>query len=72
LPPDLDYRQIGGLTREAKERLPQINPLSLGQAARIPGVSPADISVLMVYLEKRRRQEEQKAKAVKTAKWIRP
>jgi len=60
LPPDLDYRQIGGLTSEAKERLPQINPLSLGQAARIPGVSPADISVLMVYLEKRRRQEEQK------------
>lgn len=63
LPPDLDYRQIGGLTREAKERLPQINPLSLGQAARIPGVSPADISVLMVYLEKRRRQEEQKSES---------
>jgi len=63
LPPDLDYRQIGGLTREAKERLPQINPLSLGQAARIPGVSPADISVLMIYLEKRRRQEEQKVES---------
>jgi len=63
LPPDLDYRQIGGLTSEAKERLPQINPLSLGQAARIPGVSPADISVLMVYLEKRRRQEEQKSES---------
>lgn len=52
--PNLDYRQIAGLSREAQEKLAKIQPESLGQASRISGVSPADISVLMVYLEQRR------------------
>lgn len=50
LPPDLDYGAIAGLRLEAREKLARIRPLNLGQAERISGVSPADISVLMVYL----------------------
>ena len=50
LPPDLDYAKIAGLRLEAREKLARIRPLNLGQAERISGVSPADISVLMVYL----------------------
>ncbi len=50
LPPDLDYSEIRGLRLEAREKLNKIKPLSLGQAERISGVSPADIAVLMVYL----------------------
>ena len=52
LPPDLDYQAIGGLRLEAREKLDRIRPLNLGQASRISGVSPADVAVLMVYLEK--------------------
>ena len=50
LPADIDYHQIAGLRLEAREKLDRIRPLNLGQAERISGVSPADISVLMVYL----------------------
>jgi tRNA uridine 5-carboxymethylaminomethyl modification enzyme len=50
IPPDLDYFKIRHLRFEAKERLSKIRPISLGQASRIPGVSPADINVLMVHL----------------------
>ncbi|WP_371365057.1 tRNA uridine 5-carboxymethylaminomethyl modification enzyme MnmG [Sporomusa rhizae] len=57
LPEDIDYGQINGLALEARQKLNKIRPLSVGQAARISGVSPADISILMVYLEQRRRQE---------------
>jgi len=53
LPADLDYESMEGLRIEARLKLGQIRPVSLGQAARISGVSPADISVLMVYLRKR-------------------
>ncbi len=51
LSPDMDYEQISGLRREAKQKLNQYKPLSIGQASRISGVSPADISVLLVYLK---------------------
>jgi tRNA uridine 5-carboxymethylaminomethyl modification enzyme len=55
LPPEIDYAQIDGLRTEAKQKLNQIKPVSLGQASRISGVSPADINVLLVHLERRRR-----------------
>lgn len=57
LPMDLDYQQIGGLRNEAKQKLHTIRPLSVGQASRISGVSPADISVLLVYLEQQHRKD---------------
>ncbi len=50
LPPDTDYTQIKGLRLEAQEKLNRIRPLNLGQAGRISGVNPADVSVLMVWL----------------------
>lgn len=52
---DLDYGQIRGLSNEAKQRLLEVRPSNVGQASRISGVNPADISVLLIYLEQRRR-----------------
>ena len=51
LPPDLDYSLIEGLRLEARQKLNEIKPLDLGQASRISGVSPADVSVLAIYLK---------------------
>ena len=52
LPPDLDYKSIPGLTKEIIEKMQKIKPHSLGQASRISGVTPAAISILMIYLKK--------------------
>nr|WP_031514333.1 tRNA uridine-5-carboxymethylaminomethyl(34) synthesis enzyme MnmG [Desulfofalx alkaliphila] len=59
LPQDIDYADIAGLRNEAKQKLNDIKPQSIGQAARISGVSPADISVLLIWLEQRRRTARQ-------------
>ncbi len=52
LPPDIDYRSLSGLSNEVVEKLTRIQPLSLGQASRISGITPAAISVLQVHLKK--------------------
>ncbi|MBT9151515.1 MAG: tRNA uridine 5-carboxymethylaminomethyl modification enzyme MnmG [candidate division WS2 bacterium] len=62
LPEDLPYADIAGLRIEAKMKLAKIKPVSLGQASRISGVSPSDIAVLMIYLEKRKRTDLNYAK----------
>lgn len=51
VPEDIDYDKINGLASEAKEKLKKIRPLSVGQASRISGVNPADISILLIYIE---------------------
>ncbi|MGC9063609.1 MAG: tRNA uridine-5-carboxymethylaminomethyl(34) synthesis enzyme MnmG [bacterium] len=57
LPEGIDYRNIKGLSLEARDRLSQVKPRTLGQASRLQGVSPADIDVLLVYLELYKREE---------------
>jgi tRNA uridine 5-carboxymethylaminomethyl modification enzyme len=53
LPEDLDYRQVVGLSNEVREKLARIRPVDLGQAARVPGVTPAAVSLLLIHLKKR-------------------
>lgn len=57
IPQDIDYNEIQGLRLEARQKLSQIRPDSIGQASRITGVSPADISVLLIYLEQINRKK---------------
>jgi tRNA uridine 5-carboxymethylaminomethyl modification enzyme len=54
IPPGLDYAQVKGLRRESAEKLASARPLTLGQASRMSGVNPSDISVLLIYIESRR------------------
>lgn len=59
LPPDMDYEKVPSLREEAREKLIAMRPRSVGQAGRISGVSPADVSVLLVWLEKERRMKQE-------------
>ncbi|UWG97258.1 tRNA uridine-5-carboxymethylaminomethyl(34) synthesis enzyme MnmG [Dehalobacter sp. DCM] len=56
IPDDIDYNDLRGISNEAKQRMKEVQPASVGQASRISGVSPADISVLLIYLEQRKRR----------------
>ena len=58
LPEDTPYAQITGLRLEARQKLAAQRPHSLAAAGRIPGVSPADVAVLMIYLDKKKREEQ--------------
>ena len=58
LPGDADYLSMQGLRIESRQKLDRARPASLGQASRVPGVSSGDVTVLMIYLEKRRRERE--------------
>ena len=58
LPDDLDYHRLTGLKAEAKQRFSSIRPRTLGQAARISGITPADVTLLMIWLEKRKKTSE--------------
>jgi len=58
IPPDIPYAAIGTLSKEAREKLAAVQPHSLGQASRIPGVSPADITALMLWLELEARRQQ--------------
>ena len=56
LDPDLDYNIVKNLSNEARQKLELVKPDSVGQASRISGVSPADINMLLIFLEQRRRE----------------
>ena len=58
LPEDIDYNELKGLRIEARQKLNKIKPTSVGQASRISGVSPADVSVMLIYLEQLKRKED--------------
>ena len=51
IPENIDYDAINGIATEARQKLKQVRPLSIAQASRISGVNPADISILLIYIE---------------------
>ena len=55
LPPDLDYEEVAGLSHEARQRLAEARPDTVGQASRLPGITPAAVSILLIHLRKRSR-----------------
>ncbi len=55
---DIDYAKIEGLRLEGRQKLDKFKPYSIGQASRISGVSPADISVLLIFLEQKKKKKE--------------
>ena len=59
IPKDLDYDDVPSLAIEAREKLKKVSPLTIGQASRISGVNPADISILLVFLEQRRGRNDE-------------
>ncbi len=68
IPAGVDYASIGTLSKEAREKLTAVQPSSLGQASRVPGVSPADITALMLWLEIRRRQDSSSPQSLGSVK----
>ena len=62
IPDDIDYDEVNSLRLEARQKLKALRPVSIGQASRISGVSPADVSVLLVYLEQRKYRQESQCK----------
>ena len=58
IPDDFDFSSVHGLKTEAQQKLAQIRPLSIGHASRVPGVSPADVSILMVWLKNRTKSSD--------------
>lgn len=64
IPPDFDYSKLEGLRMESKEKLNSIRPVSIGQASRISGVNPSDISLLLVYLKRGERKKSGQSKRV--------
>ncbi|WP_096438024.1 tRNA uridine-5-carboxymethylaminomethyl(34) synthesis enzyme MnmG [Alteribacter populi] len=64
LPEDLDYFAINGLATEAKQKLSEVRPLSMAQASRVAGVNPADVSVLLVYMEQGRLKKVHESKTI--------
>jgi tRNA uridine 5-carboxymethylaminomethyl modification enzyme len=55
IPQTIDFKEVKGLSREAQEKLSKVRPVSLGQASRISGITPCDVSLLAVYIEKHKR-----------------
>jgi tRNA uridine 5-carboxymethylaminomethyl modification enzyme len=64
IPEDMDYSSLHSLSREVRDRLEDVRPLNLGQASRIPGITPAAVSALMVYIKARGRGKGEKGKHI--------
>eukprot|EP00955_Chlamydomonas_euryale_P048586 354028-Chlamydomonas_euryale.AAC.3 len=67
IPDDIDYASVATLSKESREKLAKVRPRDIGQASRIGGVNPADVSALLVHLEVARRRAEAAAKATAPA-----